>query len=327
MDELLQRSHRRYNPLTQSWVLVSPQRLQRPWQGAQEGAASASRPRYDPECYLCPGNLRANGERNPQYEQTFVFDNDYAALQPGAGSGAVEGDIFIARAEKGRCRVLCFSPRHDLDIGTMAPEEVRTVVDAWAVESEQLASQYQAVTVFENRGAMMGASNPHPHSQIWANTSVPDELLREDAGFDTYAGRRGGACLLCRYAQAEIEAKERVVYCDDFVCVVVPFWAVWPFETLLLPRAHCVTLTESSAEQRDAIAAAMQSLVQRYDRLFGVPFPYSMGWHQRRHLHAHYFPPLLRSASVRKFMVGYELLAQPQRDITPETAAQRLRDV
>ena len=322
----MQGAHRRYNPLTQTWVLVSPQRLQRPWLGAHEDSPPQARPQYDPQCYLCPGNERAGGAQNPAYDRTFGFDNDYAALRPGAGTSGIDGDLFSARAEEGRCRVVCFSPRHDLDIGTMDTHEIRDVVDAWADESHSLSLQYNAVTVFENRGAMMGASNPHPHSQIWANASVPDELLREDAGFDAYGGGRGEKCLLCEYAQAEIEKGERVVYCDDHVCVVVPFWAVWPFETLLLPRAHCASLPESSGEQRDAIASAMQSLVRRYDALFGVPFPYSMGWHQRRHLHAHYFPPLLRSADVRKFLVGYELLAQPQRDITAETAAKRLRD-
>ena len=327
MNDLFSAPHRRYNPLTQEWVLISPQRLDRPWQGAHEAPGTQHLPEYDPQCYLCPGNVRANGEHNPQYERTFVFDNDFAALLPGLQAAPLTGDLFTARAEAGRCRVLCFTPRHDRDIGTMDRAAIRCVVDAWAHESQALLAQpgISSVTVFENRGAMMGASNPHPHSQIWANASVPNELVREDAGFDAYARSHDGRCVLCAYVEAEIAAGERIVYADENVCAVVPFWAVWPFETLLIPRTHRPALHECEDAERDAIASAMQTLVQRYDKLFGVPFPYSMGWHQRGHLHAHYYPPLLRSASVRKFMVGYELLAQPQRDVTPEAAAARLR--
>ncbi|MFN2449687.1 MAG: galactose-1-phosphate uridylyltransferase [Candidatus Baltobacteraceae bacterium] len=321
-------SSRRFNPLTHEWVLVSDTRLSRPWQGESAPAQQAHRPAYDPLCYLCPGNVRANGEHNPAYTQTFGFDNDYPALAPEAAAQESDaGGLFLAQRERGACRVLCFSPRHDLDVPTMASHDVRAVLDAWAGEYEELMGRpyVSAVTVFENRGAMMGASNPHPHSQLWANEHVPSELLKERDGANAYAQTHGGACLLCDYGARELERAQRIVFADDHAIVLVPFWAVWPFETLLLARTHRTTLRSCTGAERDALAAAMQFVTRRYDALFGVPFPYSMGWHQDGHLHAHYYPPLLRSASVRKYLVGYEMLAQPQRDLTPEEAAARLR--
>ena len=326
MDELLTGSHRRYNPLTQSWVLVSPQRLQRPWQGERTAAISGSRPAYDPACYLCPGNTRANGARNPAYAQTYAFDNDFPALGPPAGGGAVnERGLFAAQPESGRCRVVCFSPRHDLDIATMDEGGVCAVIDTWAEQTEALGGAGAGlVTVFENRGEMMGASNPHPHSQIWASQHAPVEIERERDGFAAYR-RTNGGCLLCDYAALEVERGHRVIYADASCCVVVPFWAVWPFEALLIPLGHRESLQSCAPHERASLARAMQALTRRYDALFSVPFPYSMGWHQDGHLHAHYYPPLLRSAGVRKYQVGYEMLAQPQRDITPEQAAAQLR--
>lgn len=337
MTGLLARGHRRLNPLTGDWVLVSPGRLSRPWLGEVSVPAPVTRPSYDPECYLCPGNTRANGERNPHYESTFVFDNDYAALHPAVP--ASEGDdagIMVAQSESGRCRVVCFSPRHDLDVARMTQEQVRDVVDVWRGQYAQLGGDpaVSAVTIFENRGAMMGASNPHPHGQIWANRHVPNELSKENSALRDHAERRR-QCLLCSYAEHEIELGERLIYSDEHVCVVVPFWAVWPFEALVIPRAHTGSLASFGATQSNSLAKAMRDLTSRYDRLFSAPFPYSMGFHQQPtggeecpywHMHAHYYPPLLRSASVRKFMVGYELLSQPQRDITAEEAAERLRN-
>jgi UDPglucose--hexose-1-phosphate uridylyltransferase len=328
--------HRRRNPLTGEWVLVSPRRLERPWQGETlETAGSVPLPPYDPACYLCPGNLRANGRRNPPYETTFSFDNDYAALIDDVpAAGLDERELLVAQSERGRCRVLCYTPRHDLGIAAMDLPSVRAIVDAWAEQYLTLIAlpYVSAVTIFENRGSMMGASEPHPHAQIWADESVPVELFKETCGLKAYADAHG-ECLLCAYASFEVENEERLVYANEHVCIVVPFWAVWPFESLVLPRRHVRGLDELAGEERDAFADAMQTLTARYDRLFGVPFPYSMGLHQRPnggahdewHLHAHYYPPLLRSATIRKYQVGYEMLAQPQRDFTPEDAARRLR--
>lgn len=330
--------HRRYNPLTNEWILVSPQRTQRPWLGQVEKLPPETRPAYDPSCYLCPGNSRAGGARNAAYEHTFVFDNDFAALLPDTPPAEIdEGGLIRAVSERGICRVICFSPRHDLTLPEMPLPEIRRVVDVWAEQTEELGGRdfVRYVQVFENKGAMMGASNPHPHCQVWAEESIPTEPAKELRSLFAYQSEHG-ACLLCDYLALERESKERVVFENECFTLLVPFWAVWPFETLLIARRHTPSLPELNDVERNALAEAVQRLTSRYDNLFQVSFPYSMGFHQaptdgqphpETHLHAHYYPPLLRSATVRKFMVGYELLANPQRDITAESSAARLREM
>lgn len=335
LDEINRSSHRRFNPLTREWLLVSPHRTRRPWQGAVEKAAPENIPAYDPKCYLCPGNERAGGVRNPAYSSTFVFDNDFAALEPDAPRGRLDRDgLLVAEAESGICRVVCFSPRHDLTISRMAHGEARRIVDAWAEQFEELGARedIQYVEIFENRGEIMGCSNPHPHGQIWANRTIPGVPLLEQASQMEYYAK--GKCLLCNYLAIEQEAKVRMVAENAGFVALVPFWALWPFETLVLPRRHAADLVALDEVQRDALADILRRLTAIYDRLFTTPFPYTMGFHQRPtdgeahpewHMHAHFFPPLLRSATVRKYLVGYEMLAAPQRDITAEAAAERLR--
>jgi UDPglucose--hexose-1-phosphate uridylyltransferase len=327
--------HRRWDPLRGDWVLVSAGRADRPWQGSTEPSPAPDVPAYDPACYLCPGNVRANGERNPRYERTFVFTNDFAALRPDTSGASWEaGDgLLRAEGEPGTCRVVCFSPRHDLGLGRMTPEDVRAVVDLCADQSDELGARWRWVQVFENRGEAMGASNPHPHGQIWAGTSLPPEPTREDASQRAHLARTGRS-LLADVVGLEADGP-RVVEASDHWLVLVPFWAVWPFETLLVPRTPAARLSDLGSSERDDLAAVLGRHVRRSDALFGVPFPYSMGWHGAPYepdaavdawrLHAHVYPPLLRSATVRKFMVGYELLAGPQRDLLPEEAAERLR--
>ncbi|NJK81259.1 MAG: UDP-glucose--hexose-1-phosphate uridylyltransferase [Chloroflexaceae bacterium] len=330
--------HRRRNLLTGEWVLVSPQRTQRPWQGQTETPPADHLPAYDPTCYLCPGNARAGGKQNPSYTSTFVFENDFPALRPDTSPQHTErGSLLEATSERGMCRVVCFSPRHDLTLADMDVPAIRAVVDLWVAQFEELGALpwVQSVQIFENRGAMMGSSNPHPHGQIWANECLPNELVKELTQQRTYYQQHGRP-LLIDYLELELERGERVVGQNEQFVVLVPFWAVWPFEALLLPRRHCTSLAELTDDERTALAAILKQLTSGYNRLFQVSFPYSMGFHQpptdgaaypEWHLHAHFYPPLLRSATVRKFMVGYELLAQPQRDITAEQAAERLRDV
>ncbi len=326
--------HRRRNALTGDWVLVSAGRTNRPWQGAEESGRRNDRPQYDSSCYLCPGNERAGGAANPAYAGTYVFTNDYPALRPDGGTDAAGDDLFRWHNQAGTCRVVCFSPRHDLDLGRMDTAAVRAVIDEWATQTTELGTEYAWVQVFENRGAQMGASNPHPHGQIWATSGLSGEPTKELAAQAEYAASHGRS-LLADYLERELADGTRVVLADDHWAVVVPYWAVWPFETLLLTRRPAERLADLDATRRDALAATMRALVATYDRVFDAPFPYSMGWHQAPFhtavddwwLHAHYYPPLLRSATVRKFMVGYELLAEPQRDITAEEAAARLRSV
>jgi UDPglucose--hexose-1-phosphate uridylyltransferase len=328
--------HRRFDPLRGEWVLVSPQRMKRPWQGQIEKPPEERAPAYDPQCYLCPGNARAGGARNPQYSGTFVFDNDFAALEPDTPSGEFrEGALLLAESEKGRCRVVCFSPRHDLTLARMPPAEIQAVVDTWAEQFAALSGQAEvrAVHIFENRGAIMGSSNAHPHGQIWANETIPDELAREIASSSAYRQQHGSG-LLENYLASELQKQERIVVANEHFAAVVPFWAVWPFETLLASRRRVCCLAELDKDERRALAGILHQLTIRYDNLFRAPFPYTMGFHQLApgspaagafHLHAHFYPPLLRSATVKKFMVGYEMLAMPQRDITPEAAADLLK--
>jgi UDPglucose--hexose-1-phosphate uridylyltransferase len=333
--------HRRHNPLTGEWVLVSPHRTQRPWLGQIEKAAPENRPTYDPNCYLCPGNSRAEGKRNPDYQSIYVFDNDFPALlhldegerldQP---TDSVN-DLFRVQPEFGITRVMCYSPRHDLSLPELPLSQVEVVVQAWVEQTEALGKIYPIsyVQIFENKGAMMGASNPHPHNQIWASSRIPNEPAKEMAAMQEYMSQHD-SCLICNYLEMELIKEERFVTSNEHFIALVPFWAVWPFELLLVSKRHLGSLTELSAEESSSLADILQKVTTRYDNLFEVSFPYSMGFHQAPvdgqphkawHLHAHYYPPLLRSATIRKFMVGYEMLAMPQRDLTAESAAERLR--
>jgi UDPglucose--hexose-1-phosphate uridylyltransferase len=323
--------HRRYDPLRDEWVLVSAGRTGRPWQGATGSGAAPDAPTYDPKCYLCPGNVRANGDRNPAYASTFVFDNDFAALRPATDASRFEDGLLRAEGEQGTCRVLCFSPRHDLTMARMSVEEIRDVIDLWASQTTELGRTYPWVQVFENRGSEMGASNPHPHGQIWAGTAIPREGVREDATQRRHCEATGRRLLLDYAAQER--GGPRVVDETDRWQIVVPFWATWPFETLLIATRPVERLPDVDTAGRDELATILKRLLARYDDLFGRPFPYSMGWHQAPfvpgptdhwQLHAHFYPPLLRG-NVRKWMVGYELLAETQRDLTAEEAAERLR--
>ncbi len=344
MFELNEISHRRLNPLTGEWVLVSPHRTDRPWLGQVEKTSHEPIPAYDPRCYLCPGNERAGGIRNPQYSSTFVFDNDFSALQlktPQESSSTPRPDFsshdfLVAKPERGICRVGCFSPRHDLTLASMSCDEIERVVNMWSEEFEQLSALefVRYVQIFENRGVLMGASNPHPHCQIWATESIPNEPAKEQRELTSYSERHH-RCLLCDYLDYEL-GRERLVYQNAGFAAVVPFWAVWPFETMIISRRHSPDLTHLDGKSRKELAQALQQVTRCYDRLFDAPFPYSMGFHQQPtdgeqhrewHLHAHFYPPLLRSAAIRKFMVGFEMLGSPQRDITAESAAQRLREI
>lgn len=336
--DLNRQPHRRLNPLTREWVLVSPQRTQRPWLGKEEDSSPPVRPPYDPGCYLCPGNRRAGDAQNPVYTSTFVFANDFAALEPDSKPGKMdEKGLLVAGSERGICRVVCFSPRHDLDLPRMEVPQIREVIEVWIDQYHILGSipWIRYVQIFENRGEMMGASNPHPHCQIWSNEKLPTEVRKEQVSFRSYR-RTHGVCLICRYLQLEQRSRERIVFENDDFAVLVPFWAVWPFEVMVISRRHRASLEELDDPERNGLADVLKRLTTRYDNLFRTPFPYSMGFHQKPtdgkrhpewHLHAHFYPPLLRSARVRKFMVGYELLANPQRDITAESAADRLRQL
>ena len=330
-SELVAHPHRRHNALTDEWLLVSADRTSRPWRGREESPPPVDMPAYDASCYLCPGNVRANGDLNPQYDSTFVFTNDFAALRPDLPAASFEDGLLLARSERGTCHVICFSPRHDLTLSHMTATQARTVVDLWATETADLGKNFEWVQVFENRGAAMGASNPHPHGQIWAGDALPREAVKEDATqrrhFES-TGRR----LLLDYADQEAGGPRELAIDDDWL-VVVPFWAAWPFETLVIPRRPVARIPDLGDRQRDSLAERLTELLRGYDALFNGPFPYSMGWHQAPfdgrdepywQLHAHFYPPLLK-ATVRKFMVGYELLSEPQRDITAEIAAERLR--
>jgi UDPglucose--hexose-1-phosphate uridylyltransferase len=355
--------HRRFNPLTGQFVLVSPHRTRRPWQGQTESAPRERRAAYDPTCYLCPGNQRAQTDVNPVYRGTFVFDNDFPALLPDAPASSLpfQADASTGAAAfvdvgakpgspdpllrmepvNGICKVICFSPRHDLSLAEMEPADIANVIDTWAAETTALGAKYRWVQVFENKGAVMGCSNPHPHGQIWAGSALPNEVAAEDRNQRAYRDEHGSSLLL-DYAARERELGVRVVHESEHFIAVVPFWAVWPFETLLLPRRQVARLPDLAPVERADLAGFLRTLLGAFDRLFDVSFPYSMGWHgapfdatagledhgnDHSQLHGHIYPPLLRSATVKKFMVGYELLGEPQRDLTAEQAARRLREL
>jgi UDPglucose--hexose-1-phosphate uridylyltransferase len=324
--------HRRFNPLTRSWTLVAVGRTRRPWSGQLAPITGSQRPEYDPDCYLCPGNTRAGGVTNPDYEGTFVFTNDFASLQPDTPQlDDRPYPLLHGETEQGTCRVICFSPRHDLTLALMTHEEVRRTIDLWATQTTELAESYRWVQVFENRGEEMGASNPHPHGQIWAGSALPTQAELEDRHQRDHWTATGRS-MLSEYAEVEFQEKVRVVADNHEWLVVVPYWATWPFETLVLPRRPVARIPDLSDEQRDGLAEILLRLLVRYDNLFERPFPYSMGWHGAPgiesapawQLHAHFYPPLL-NATMRKFMVGYEMLSEGQRDITPEEAAARLQ--
>ncbi len=328
--------HRRFNPLKGEWVLVSPHRNNRPWQGQKEPSSSGARPRHDATCYLCAGNTRVNGTRNPDYSGPFLFENDFPALLPDTPDGEHTDDpIFRSASVRGTARVLCFSERHDLTLPELPHQTIRRVVDLWAQQVADLGGTYEWVAIFENKGAVMGCSNPHPHGQIWASDFVPNEVTQEDRCQRAYHAAHQRP-LLVDYATREATLGERVVVENQHWIAVVPFWAIWPFETLVLPRRHIRGLPDLVPDERDALASLMKALCTRYDNLFQTEFPYTMGWHaapmngdtnDHWQLHAHFYPPLLRSATVRKFMVGYEMLAEAQRDLTAELAAQQLRNL
>ena len=338
LEKLLATPHKRFNPLLREWVLVSPQRTERPWQGKVERLPAPPSITYDPDCYLCPGNKRAGGKQTPKYSETYVFDNDFPALLPEVEPLRYEQNgLLVAQTDQGICRVLCFSPRHDLAVPRMNSQELRGVIEAWIEQYTSLAQipWVRHVQIFENRGELMGASNPHPHCQIWVNATLPNLPAREDESLNVYRAEKR-SCLLCDYLRLELQRNERVVCQNDAFAVLVPFWAVWPFETLVLSKRHVASFDQLNSGERDLLGDILRHITIRYDNLFETAFPYSMGFHQQPtdgqpheawHLHAHYFPPLLRSATVRKFMVGYELLATPQRDLTPESAATRLREM
>jgi UDPglucose--hexose-1-phosphate uridylyltransferase len=338
--KLTEDPHRRLNALTNEWVLVSPHRTTRPWQGEVATLPKQSEPAYDPNCYLCPGNARAGGIRNPAYKTTFVFENDFAALKPQVSAARVDIEgmgLVVAESESGICRVICFSPRHDLTLATMPLEEIELVVRTWMAQFRELGDNpgINHVQIFENRGAMMGASNPHPHCQIWATSSIPEEPVKELAAQRAFLTAHS-RCLLCDYVALEERQQARMVWQNGDFVALVPFWAVWPFEVLVCSRRHIGSMNEFNSSEAHSLSQTLQRVTSTYDKVFGVPFPYSMGFHQsptdgtdhpESHFHAHFYPPLLRSATIRKFMVGFEMLGTPQRDITAESAAERLREL
>ncbi|WP_299807523.1 UDP-glucose--hexose-1-phosphate uridylyltransferase [uncultured Shewanella sp.] len=327
-------SHRRYNPLTSEWVLLAPHRAKRPWLGQVEASDTSSSPSHDSECFLCAGNTRVNGEINPDYQSTFVFKNDFSALVPDTPVSSDDDPLFRFSTERGESRVICFSPDHSKTLPLLSVAEIEQVVKTWREQSAELGRDYSWVQIFENKGAAMGCSNPHPHGQIWAQQQLPSLVDIKQGNLLAYI-QTHGSNLLADYVDKELERQERIVVCNDDWLVVVPYWAAWPFETLLLPRFEIQRMTDLNQTAQTSLAEIIKQLTTCYDNLFQCSFPYSMGWqgapydglkHSEWRLHAHFYPPLLRSASVKKFMVGYEMLAETQRDITPEQAALSLRD-
>lgn len=338
MNENLQEySHKRLNVLTGEYVLVSPHRAKRPWQGQEESVSNEIRPSYDKGCYLCAGNLRINGEQNPDYKDVFVFTNDFAALQKDSPNFSVNDGLFKAQSEKGICKVICFSPDHSKSLADMDVVDINKVVKAWQDEYKSLGEEKEInyVQIFENKGAVMGCSNPHPHGQIWSQSTLPNEVAKKDDHQRAYFKEKKRS-LLGDYLQQELEVNERIIYENEHFVVLTPFWAVWPFETMIVPKKHSRNILELDDDGSHAFAEAISKITSAYDKLFSCSFPYSSGIHQSPtngesndhwHWHMSFYPPLLRSATVKKFMVGYEMFGSPQRDITAEQAADRLRNL
>ncbi len=326
--------HQRYNPLTGQWLLLSPQRGNRPWQGKNENPSDSVRNKYDESCYLCPGNIRANKIKNPAYSGTFVFNNDFSALmEKNEPTTEPQSELFQNRPASGTCRVICFSDRHDLTLAQMDTHQIQSIITTWIEQTRELGQTYQWVQLFENKGQIMGCSNPHPHGQIWASDFLPEEPAKEDEHQKAYFQTHGRPLLL-DYLKKELEFKERIVCENSEWVVLVPYWAVWPYETMVLPKQSVQRISDLNTNQQTALSQIMKTLLVKYDNIFDTSFAYSMGWHgapffkkttKHWQLHAHYYPPLLRSATVKKFMVGYEMLGCAQRDITPETIAQMIK--
>jgi len=327
--------HRRYNILTDEWVLVSPHRTKRPWQGKVEKLTSGKRPKYDPKCYLCPGNERAGGAKNPVYKHTNVFTNDFGALLSDSSAANYKQGLLKASGEKGICKVICFSPNHALTLPDMKVEAIQKVVDLWQQEYLDLGAKdfIKYVQIFENKGSIMGCSNPHPHGQIWAQSSIPQEVSKKSKQQKKY-WKKSGQSLLGDYLKQELKEKTRLICKNRSFVALVPFWAVWPYEAMIIPRRHFQHIGQMTKTEKKNFAAIIKDLTQRFDRVFDTSFPYSSGIHQSPtdgkdneewHFHMAFYPPLLRSATVKKFMVGYEMFANPQRDITAEMAAEKMR--
>lgn len=327
--------HKRLNILTGEWVLVSPHRTKRPWQGKKEEIVQENKPSYDPNCYLCPGNTRANGAKTPKYKSTFSFTNDFSALLPDTPTEEVNNGLLRAKGESGICKVICFSPNHALTLPLMQETEIEEVVKLWQNEYQLLGNTegINHVQIFENKGAVMGCSNPHPHGQIWAQNSVPQEVEKKTVQQTDY-WQKNKRSLLGDYLEQESNSPDRVLFEDEHFISLVPYWAVWPYEVMIAPKRHLRHIGEMNEKERSSFAKMIKEVTVRYDNLFKTSFPYSMGIHQAPtdgqdheewHFHMAFYPPLLRSATVKKFMVGYEMFANPQRDITPEQAADNLR--
>lgn len=332
------RSHRRFNPLTGEWILVSPHRLQRPWQGRVEEIENGEKLKFDSGCYLCPGNERVGELKNPVYKNTFVFGNDYSALNINHDTVNINlNDLIKTESESGICRVVCFSPRHDLTLSEMDVDDIRKIIEVWIEEFKDLgsSSDINYVQIFENKGEMMGCSNPHPHGQIWATHSIPGEPLKETIHQKDFLYKKGN-CLLCEYKKLETDNKERVIIDNEDFVVLVPFWAVWPYETMIISKRHIKDISGLTEKEKNSFADILKNITFIYDKVFNVSFPYSAGIHQAPtdgedhpewHFHYHFYPPLLRSPKIRKFMVGYEMLANPQKDFTAESAAEVLKNL
>ncbi len=336
-SDLQDYSHKRYNILTGEWVLVSPHRAKRPWQGQNEAVSNEVRPSHDENCYLCAGNKRINGEINPDYKDVFVFTNDFAALQTDSKSFTIEDGLFKAQSEQGICKVICFSPDHSKSLADMDAKDIEKVIFAWQKEYKTLSENelINYVQIFENKGAVMGCSNPHPHGQIWSQTTLPNEVDKKNTQQLEYYNKNKSS-LLGDYLKQELEKNERIIFENDAFVVLIPFWAIWPFEAMIVPKAHKKNILELKGNESYLFAEAISVLTKAYDKLFNTSFPYSSGIHQAPtngdannhwHWHMSFYPPLLRSATVKKFMVGYEMFGSPQRDITAEIAAKMIRDL